>query len=475
MTPTNSFLWFDLETFGLAPRRDRPAQFAAIRTNAELEEVGSPINLLCQPTLELVPAPDACRITGLTPQHCAANGLPEPAFARAILESMQQPGTCSVGYNSMRFDDEVCRFLFYRNLLPVYDREWRQGNSRWDLLDVLRLTYAFKPDTLIWPQREDGSPSFKLEHLAQANHIDLGQAHDALTDVRVTIELARRIRQQQPKLFAWALQCRDKSFVKAQISVLQHKPFLWVSGRVPARLGALTAVLPLQFHPTNNNELIGWDLRYDPAILANLDAETLATRLNQRPQEPTERLAFVSIHLNRAPMVAPITLLSPEVSMRTQLDSNQIAAHAQNCPPLSSFWPTLQASLEREFAATDAEQALYAGFINDTDQACIQQIHQTPSSAWPELTPPADDRLQTLWWRYQLRYGSEPVPVAAQSAWKNYLKAAFDTPETGCAMTLTGAQQRLQEVMTQYPEQAELWQALTAFLTEQQQRRASLD
>ena len=471
----NSFLWFDFETFGLDPRRDRPAQFAAIRTNADLEEIAPPINLLCQPALELIPSPDACRITGITPQQCAADGLPEPEFARSILAQMQQAGTCSVGYNSIRFDDEVCRFLFYRNLLPVYDREWRQGNSRWDLLDVLRLTYAFKPDTLNWPWREDGSPSFKLEHLAQSNGIDLGQAHDALTDVRVTIELARRIRTQQPKLFAWALRCRDKSFVKAQISVLQHKPFLWVSGRIPARLGALTAVLPLQFHPTNSNELIGWDLRHDPAILAELDANTLAARLSQRPQDPAKRLGLVSIHLNRAPMIAPITLLSPEVAAHTHLDPEQVAHHAQRCPDLSLFWSTLQPFLEREFAETDAEQALYAGFIPDADQAVLRQIHETPSTAWVDLTPPTDPRLNTLWWRYQARYGSEPLPSHAQQRWQDYLKAAFDTPEVGCSMSLASAEQRLQEVMMEHPEYTELWQTLATFLTEQQHRRSRLD
>jgi len=471
----NSFLWFDFETFGLNPRRDKPAQFAAIRTNAQLEEIGTPINILCQPALELIPSPDACRITGITPQHCAAEGVPEPEFAQTILAHMQLPGTCSVGYNSMRFDDEVCRFLFYRNLLPVYDREWRQGNSRWDLLDVLRLTYAFKPDTLVWPRRDDGSPSFKLEDLAQANHINLGQAHDALTDVRVTIELARRIQQQQPKLFDWALRCRDKSFVKANIAVLQRKPFLWVSGRVPARLGALTAVLPLQFHPTNANELIGWDLRHDPAILRQLDATTLTNRLTNRPDDPAERLAFVSIHLNRSPMIAPMSLLSPEVTARTQLFPEAIATHVQNCPPLEQFWATLQPTLLREFATPDAEQALYSGFINDADQACLNAIHSHPKSTWPELPAPSEPRLQTLWWRYLARYGEHPLPAKALLDWQAYLKAAFDTPEVGCSMTLTQAQQRLQEISQEHPEHKALWQSLSDFLAQQQQQRVALD
>jgi len=470
-----SFLWFDFETFGLDPRRDKPAQFAAIRTNAELEEIGTPINILCQPAIELVPSPDACRITGLTPQQCAVEGLPEPAFAQAILAQMQEPGTCSVGYNSMHFDDEVCRFLFYRNLLPVYDREWRHGNSRWDLIDVLRLTHAFKPDTLIWPQREDGSPSFKLEALAEANHIHLGQAHDALTDVRVTIALARRIQQQQPKLFDWALRCRDKSFVKAQIAVLQRKPFLWVSRRTPARLGALTAVLPLQFHPTNTNELIGWDLRYDPAVLGQLDATTLTNRLTHRPDNPAERLAFVSIHLNRSPMIAPMSLLSPEVTARTQLMPEHIAIHAQNCPTLDQFWPTLKPTLLREFATPDAEQALYSGFINDADQARLNAIHTQPTSVWPELPPPTEPRLQTLWWRYLARYGDQPLPPQSLAAWQTYLRAAFDTPEVGCSMTLTQAQQRLQEITQEHPEHTALWQSLSDFLAQQQKQRAALD
>ena len=191
----DTFLWYDLETFGRDPRRTRIAQFAAQRTNANLQPVGEPISLFCQPADDLLPSPEATMITGITPQRALAEGLREAEFMARLHEEFAQPGTCAVGYNSIRFDDEFVRFGLYRNFHDAYEREWRNGNSRWDLLDVLRLAEALRPEGLAWPLREDGAPSFKLEHLAEANGVREGDAHEALSDVRALIGLARRLRK----------------------------------------------------------------------------------------------------------------------------------------------------------------------------------------------------------------------------------------------------------------------------------------
>ena len=201
---THTFFWHDYETFGRDPRLDRPAQFAGIRTDLDLNEVGDPVMIYCQPAPDYLPDPEACLLTGIVPQTCLAEGLPEYRFADTILAELGRDGTIGVGYNSIRFDDEVTRHLFWRTLRPPYDREFRNGCSRWDLLDVVRCTAALRPDGIEWPRNDQGRPSFKLEHLSAANGLGHEQAHDALSDVRATIALGRLIRERQPKLWSCA-------------------------------------------------------------------------------------------------------------------------------------------------------------------------------------------------------------------------------------------------------------------------------
>ena len=196
---SGTFLWHDYESFGASPRLDRPAQFAAIRTDAELREIGQPVDLYCRPALDVLPQPDACRITGITPQMAEERGLDEPDFIAAVLGHLGAPGTCGVGYNSFRFDDELTRHTAWRNFHDPYAREWQNGCSRWDLIDTVRMTYALRPDGIEWPRREDGHPSFRLEHLAAANGLEQEKAHDAVSDVRATIALARLVRDRQPR------------------------------------------------------------------------------------------------------------------------------------------------------------------------------------------------------------------------------------------------------------------------------------
>src|SRR5690554_3991737 len=181
-----TFYWHDYETFGVDPARDRPVQFAGLRTDAQLNPIGEPLVIYARPADDYLPHPKACLVTGITPQEALAKGLPEREFIRLIHEELAQPGTCGVGYNSLRFDDEVTRYTLYRNFYDPYAREWQNGNSRWDIIDMLRAAYALRPEGIVWPQREDGLVSFKLEELTAANGISHEAAHGALSDVHAT-------------------------------------------------------------------------------------------------------------------------------------------------------------------------------------------------------------------------------------------------------------------------------------------------
>ena len=86
-----TFFWHDYETFGRVPRRDRPSQFGGVRTDADLNEIGAPLMQYCRPAPDFLPDPEACLLTGITPQQCLEHGVAEHAFAAAIEHELAQP------------------------------------------------------------------------------------------------------------------------------------------------------------------------------------------------------------------------------------------------------------------------------------------------------------------------------------------------------------------------------------------------
>ena len=246
-----TLLWHDYETWGLNPRLDRPSQFAAIRTDLNLNPIGDPIELFCKPALDFIPHPQSALITGLTPQVVAKKGIVEAEFARALHEAFSVPGTCGVGYNSIRFDDEVTRFNLYRNFYDPYAREWQNGNSRWDILDLVRMCHALRPEGINWPEREPGIPSFRLQDLSAANDIEHGNAHDALADVRATLGLAKLIKEKQEKLYEYYFKFRRKAEPAALLNLAEKPIVLHISGMYPSTVGCIAPVVPLCTHPRN--------------------------------------------------------------------------------------------------------------------------------------------------------------------------------------------------------------------------------
>ncbi|TXH67721.1 MAG: exodeoxyribonuclease I, partial [Lysobacteraceae bacterium] len=301
-----SFLFYDLETFGTDPRVSRIAQFAAIRTDSDLNPIEEPLDFMVKPAADLLPSPGAAMITGISPQHAARDGVIEAEAFSRIQEAMSVPETCVLGYNSLRFDDEFVRFGLYRNFHDPYEREWRGGNSRWDLLDVLRLAHALRPDGIVWPAREDGATSFKLEHLAVANGVRDGDAHEALSDVRALIGMARLFKRSQPRLWDYALKLRDKRFAARMLDLVAMTPVLHVSQRFPAQRLCAAAVAPVARHPTIDNRIVVFDLHEDPQPLLELDADAIADRLYTPIADlpPGEaRVPLKEVHLNRSPML----------------------------------------------------------------------------------------------------------------------------------------------------------------------------
>ncbi|MGD9888740.1 MAG: exodeoxyribonuclease I [Halothiobacillaceae bacterium] len=438
----SNILWYDYETFSADPATGRIAQFAAIRTDEKLEPMGETIELFCKPCLDCLPDPQACLITGITPQQAEARGLIEPEFAKQVQAVLAVPGTCIAGYNSIRFDDAFTRFLFYRNFLDPYAHEWRDGNTRWDVLDVARYTYALRPEGIVWPLREDGAPSFKLTDLTEANGLAHANAHDALSDVRATIDLARLIRQQQPKLFDFAYSLRGKNAVRAFLDKEHDKPVLHTSGMFPAIFGSTTAIAVLGVHPRMSNRLIVADLRQDPARLLETPVEVLLELLFTRGEDlpaGVERPGIKELHLNRAPLLAPLRVLDAAGAARLQLDLDACQLHFDFIAEHHEAFATLARGLyaaEPSLRVLDAEAALYDGFIADADRARIAKAQSLSPEKLAQLqTEVRDERLRELVFRYRARYFPSSLNAKEALRWQELRASRLLHEEGGAGMS----------------------------------------
>ncbi len=455
----NTLYWHDYETWGEVPAVDKPSQFAGIRTDEELNILGEPLMMYCKPASDLLPKPEACLITGLLPQAAEERGLPECEFIAAIHAELSRPGTCGVGYNSIRFDDEVTRYTLYRNFYDPYEREWRNGNSRWDIIDMVRMTRALRPEAIEWPNYEDGRPCFKLEMLSKANNLKHEAAHDALSDVYATIAVAKLIKTKQPKLYDYAYRLRDKRFVASLIDIGSHKPLLHISSRFPAENGNAALVLPLAMHPTNKNSVIAFNLGSDPHALLSLPVEELRSRLFTRTEdlpEGVERLALKEIHLNKTPMLLPPTMLDNPTAQRLAIDKQSCEQHWQTLCNLSvSEQQALQQKLyqlynTQEFAEkTDPEQMLYSGFFDDQDKRLMVRVRQvTPEVLASETFNFRDPRLKEMLFRYRARNFPTSLSHEEQQRWQEFCRWRLTAKEAQANLTLDEFYQRLQLLMT---------------------------
>ncbi len=455
-----SLYWHDYEAFGADARRDRACQFAGIRTDMDLNEVGEPLIIYCQPALDYLPHPQACLITGITPQLAQREGLPEAEFIRQIHAQFSQPQTCGVGYNSIRYDDEMTRQLLYRNLYDPYEREWKNGNSRWDLMDVMRLCHALRPTGLQWPQRSDGGVSFRLEDLSRANGIDHANAHDALADVRATIGLARCVRQSQPKLYDFAFELRRKHSVSAQLDLASHRPVLHVSGMYPAAQGCLTIAMPLAAHPTDTNGVLLYDLMIDPGPWLECDVSALRQAMFTPSSERADgelRLPVTTVHLNRSPMLAPMATLEQQRMQELGIDMSIARQHWEKIHSQPDFMRRIASAMVSEQAPSvqiDPDFMIYSGgFFSDADKRLLQKVRQldvqTLKQQFSAISAQfRDGRLPEMLFRYRARNFPSTLDATEQQRWQEFCRQRLQLAEPDDTDTLAGlsVQQCRQEI-----------------------------
>lgn len=438
MDEGKTLYWYDFESWGVSPKKDKPSQFAGIRTDLELNIIGEPLVEYCQIPNDYLPHPEAALVTKITPQQTLQKGLIEPEFIKLIHKEINTPNTICVGYNNVRFDDEMIRYTLYRNFYDPYAYSWQNGNSRWDILDMVRACYALRPEGINWPTDEEGKPSFRLEKLTAANGIDHGSAHDALSDVIATIELAKLIKTKQPKLFQFLLEHRGKKALSELIDVYRSTPLVHTTGMFSAWQGCTSWVAPIAFHHKNKNAVIVYDLTKSPEPLFNLSATEIAEKLYTKTEDLAgeERVGLKMVHLNKCPVLAPAKTLLPENAERLGIDRNACLANLA----LLQKDPEFKAKLakvfetENEFEAeTNPEYRLYDGFLSDSDKQQMDYIHSHPIPEHWKLTPNfSDPRLIGLWRIYKARYFTSTLSPSELNWWQQYrtdkLMQGYDNP-----------------------------------------------
>ncbi|VFP86594.1 Exodeoxyribonuclease I [Candidatus Erwinia haradaeae] len=421
MKPT--LLFYDYETFGTSPSLDRPAQFAAIRTDMDLNVIGEPETIYCCLANDYLPQPEAVLITGITPQIAQLRGINEASFTRRIHQIFCVPNTCIVGYNNICFDDEISRNLFYRNFYDPYDWSWKNSNSRWDLLDVVRACFALRPDGIRWPTDTQGCPTFRLEKLTQENQIAHNSAHDALSDVYATIALAKLIKEKQPKLYNFLYAHRQKHKLRTLINVSQMKQLVFVSSRFGKKRSNVTCVAPLAWHPHNKNALITCDLGGDVSSLIAIDTDLLRESLDNYHKLAQHRSNFPLqlIHINKCPVIAPANVLRASDALRIGINleyyADNLAKLLQN-PKIREKVAQLYIIKEKHIPLEDVDTQMYHGFFNYSDRHTIHTICHTSAKHLLTLNLTFyDKRIKQLFFRFRARNFPDLLTPLEKIAW----------------------------------------------------------
>jgi exodeoxyribonuclease-1 len=441
-SPQNTILWHDYETWGINPKVDKASQFAGIRTDFDLNIIGEPEMFYCSPPQDYLPQPEACLVTGITPQKALREGLTEVEFAKRIHTLFSQANTCVAGYNNIRFDDEVTRYLLYRNFYDPYGREWQNGNSRWDIIDMVRACYALRPEGINWPTVErDGVEvvSFRLELLTEANGINHEAAHDAMSDVYATIAMAKLIKDKQPKLYHYIFNLRNKRQVAELIDVYAMTPIVHTSSKISSEHGCTSWFSPISYHPTNKNAVICVDLARDIDPLLSLSAEDIKRRLYTRHSDLAEGekpIPVKLIHINKCPVISPAKTLLPENAERLKIPREFCLANLATLKKHSELRDKLSDVFTADFdndQVIDAEQALYTGsFFSPSDKAQMDILRELPPEqlgSYPFQFQ--DDRLAVLLFRYRARNYPLTLTTDEQDKWQQYCQNKLQYGEKG--------------------------------------------
>lgn len=427
--PPTTFYFYDLETSGVNPKTARIMQFAGQRTDKDINPIGEPHDFLIKLTEDVLPEPDAVLVTGITPQHTLAEGIREAEFLEQFHRDIATPSTIFVGFNSIRFDDEFMRYTHYRNFYDPYEWQWKDGRSRWDLLDVVRMTRALRPEGISWPFDSSGKPTNRLELLTSVNKLDHNNAHNALSDVRATISVAKLIKEMQPKLFNFLLELRDKK--KVQAFVEQAELFVYTSGKYPSEQEKTTIVTTLA--KTSDSSVLVYDLTVDPKQYMSLSVEEIIAAWQRRWNEDGPRLPVKTLKFNRCPAIAPLNVLDKKSQERLGISVQLAITHkkvldnsdfAKRCLEALGHMDKMRNMQQSEMISNQniVDEQLYNDFVPSQDAGAMRRLRVATNDNIHEILPQdfTDQRLQQLLLLYKARNFSKTLTEQEQLDWETF-------------------------------------------------------
>jgi exodeoxyribonuclease-1 len=368
-----TFLFYDLETSGLNKSFDQILQFAAVRTDANLKEIERHsfyVKLRC----DVIPSPLAS-VTHRISIGQTLEGINEYEAVQKIHKIFNTPGTISIGYNTMGFDDEFLRFSFYRNLLPPYTHQFSNDCIRMDLFPLTIMYSLYKKDVLKWPEI-DGRTSLKLENLNKENDLAKGQAHDASVDVDITIELARKLMGEK-EMWNYLLKFFDKD---EDLKRINSMPEVFQSAAGIHRLGIVSSS---SFGYTYNFQapalLIGNSIAYTNQYLwLRLDLPEL--------RETTKDSVDENCYVIRKKLGEPAFLLPPKDRFLKPVGTKRGAEMDKNIKWLQSNPEIFKEIVDyyRNFKYEnipdlDVDTVLYQiGFMNSSEKKLCDIFHNLP-------------------------------------------------------------------------------------------------
>ena len=432
-----TFFFYDLETSGFSPQNDRIMQFAGQRTDENLNRIGEPVNILIRLNDDVLPSPSALMVTKISPQKTVEEGYTEAEFAKMLVEEYFTPDTVIIGYNNVRFDDVHIQHLLWRNFYPPYDWQWKDGRSRWDLLDVVRMIRALRPEGINWPFiiNEETGEKFaanKLELLTKENGILHENAHDAMSDVDGLIDVARLLKEKQPQIFDYLFKIRSKNEVQKLVNLENPKPFVYTSGRFKVEFEKTTVAFPIA--PAKNQNVIVWDLRFSPEKFIDWNEdqilENITADFETRSSDDFEPIAAKILQYNKCPAVAPMGVLTEENQQRLKIDLAEIQKNLDILRKNPHFAENLRSAFERRSevfqdkssAEKPAPEArLFEGFVSRSDDIKIEAVRNSTDRELADFHPDfADERLTDLLLHYKARSFPKSLSSQEKELWEEY-------------------------------------------------------
>lgn len=412
------FVFYDLETTGISPAFDQPLQFAAIRTDDSFVEIER-VNLRCRIAPHIIPSPQALIVTGVTPAQLVDPELPSLfEFTQTIVELTERwaPATW-VGFNSIRFDEEVLRQAFFQNLQPnIYATQFN-GNNRLDILTAVFAVWCRNPGLMHWPTDDAGRTTFKLERLAPANGFNAHNAHDALGDVEATIHIARIIANGDPALWSAILHNRDKQNVMATLETFRPVELVLRFGGGPPRAYVGCFCGTAAGNPTN---AAFFDLEAgDPEILIQADDAALFQAVDGTPQ------IIRSIAANKVPSLFPIANPNPDHLSKAALIAANPAFRARVGEAMAARYVEDPAA-----PPPPVEKQIYSGFYAKADRDLLAEFQRADWSRRSDIVGLLTDvRLRQLGRRLIAFHAPEFMSVDEAEQFEAFLRERWNAPD----------------------------------------------